>query len=48
MKLIYNGILLMFLLSCSANKKIQATGEMPACLQEKINAMIAEPNGSPQ
>jgi hypothetical protein len=48
MKLIYNSILLVFLLSCSANKKMQAIGEMPACLQEKINAMIAEPNGSPQ
>ncbi len=37
------------LFSCSANKKIKDTSEMPSCLEVKIKTMIADPNeGSPQ
>jgi hypothetical protein len=36
------------LLSCSANKKVQSTSEMPSCLEETIKTMAANPNkGSP-
>ena len=41
-------IFIFSLFSCSANKKVQDVQEMPACLEEKIKAMAADPNqGSP-
>ena len=42
------SIFLAFLVACAGNKKIKNTGKMPACLQTKIKAMIADPHeGSP-
>ena len=41
-------IFIILLLACSANKKIQGSQVIPACLEAKIKAMAADPEqGSP-
>ncbi len=41
-------LLIPFMISCAANKKMQASNELPVCFQTIIKTMAAEPNGSPQ
>ena len=49
MKPITIAIFISLLLACSTNKRVPGTQEMPACLEEKIKAMAADPGqGSPQ